>query len=95
MFPPKKFGPAPSANSTAGPRTEQTGRVKMTEFDFPRLIAYYRKVLTGCLKFGGNDWRYETYQERLNRIIDLSEKSELSRDECEYLEARSAVAAAF
>lgn len=67
----------------------------MKEFDFPKLIAYYRKVLTGCLKFGGKDWRYEMYQERLNRVVELSTKPELSREEREYLEARSAVTAAF
>lgn len=55
----------------------------MQEFNFPKLIAYYNKVLTGCLKFGGRDWRHAMYQERLDRIVALSTKPDLTRDERE------------
>jgi len=67
----------------------------MREFDFPKLIAYYNKVLAGCLKFEGRDWRYAMHQERLDRIVNLSTKPELTAEDRQYLEARSAVAAVF
>lgn len=67
----------------------------MKEFDFQKLIAYYGKVAAGCLKFGGRDWRYGMYQDRLDRIVELSTSPKLSREDCQYLEARSAIAATF
>jgi hypothetical protein len=67
----------------------------MKEFNFPKLIAYYDKILARCIKFGGRDWRYEMYEVRRDHVAALSVKPELTRNDCQYLEARSAVAGAF
>lgn len=67
----------------------------MNDFDFPRLIAYYTKVLAGCLKSGGRDWRWALYQERLDRVTQLSTSLSLMQADRDYLAAREAVAEAF
>ena len=65
------------------------------DFDFPKLIAYYDKVLAGCLKFGGEDWRLDLYRERRDRIASLSAAESLTPSETQYLTARQAIAGVF
>lgn len=70
-------------------------RIAVDEFDFPRLIAYYSKVVANCLRYDGKDWRWALYQARLERVQELSVKTTLSRPDIDYLSARQAVVGAF